>query len=46
MIGQRLDYTHHNPGEAGFVEEAHLWIYSSAKDYSEAGKSRIELLFL
>ena len=46
MIDQRLDYTHNNPVEAGFVEEAHHWLHSSAKDYSEAGKSRIELLFL
>lgn len=46
MINQRLDYTHNNPVEAGFVEEAHYWLDSSARDYSEAGNGRIELLFL
>ena len=46
MIDQRLDYIHNNPVEAGFVEEAHHWQHSSAMDYSETGKSRIELLFL
>lgn len=46
MIDQRLDYTHNNPVEAGFVEEAHYWLHSSARDYTEAGKGRIELLFL
>lgn len=46
MIDQRLNYTHNNPVEAGLVEEPHHWLHSSAKDYSEAGKGRIELLFL
>ncbi len=46
MIDQRLDYTHNNPVESGFVEESHHWLHSSAKDYSGTGKGRIELLFL
>lgn len=46
MIDQRLDYTHNNPVEAGLVEEPHHWTHSSARDYSEAGKGRIELLFI
>jgi hypothetical protein len=46
MIDQRLDYTHNNPVEAGFVEEPQHWKHSSAKDYSETGKGRIELLFI
>lgn len=46
MIDQRLEYIHNNPVQAGFVEEAHYWLHSSAKDYSESGKSRIEILFL
>lgn len=46
MIDQRLDYTHNNPVEAGLVEEPHHWSHSSAKDYSEVGKGRIELSFL
>ncbi len=31
MIDQRLDYTHNSPVEAGFVEEAHYWLDSSAR---------------
>ena len=46
MIDQRLDYTHIYPIEAGLVEEAHYWLHSSARNYTEAGKGRIELLFL
>jgi putative transposase len=39
---QKLDYVHHNPVEAGIVEKAEEYLYSSAKDYYE-GK-RIGLL--
>ena len=46
MLEQRLDYIHNNPVEAGFVEEAHYWLHSSARDYCEAGKGKIELLFI
>ncbi|MDX2046940.1 MAG: hypothetical protein SFU87_09140 [Chitinophagaceae bacterium] len=33
MAHQKLDYTHYNPVEAGFVEKPEDWIYSSARDY-------------
>ncbi len=32
---QKLDYIHNNPVEAGIVEKADEYLYSSAKDYSE-----------
>ncbi|MDX2046703.1 MAG: hypothetical protein SFU87_07940 [Chitinophagaceae bacterium] len=33
MAHQKLDYTHYNPVEAGFVEKPEDWIYSSARNY-------------
>ena len=33
VIDQKVNYIHDNPVEAGFVEEAHYWKYSSAIDY-------------
>lgn len=45
MIDQRLNYTHNNPVEAGIVENAEDYLYSSAKDYcGEQGLLNIELL--
>ena len=45
VISQKLEYIHNNPVEAGFVEEAHHWKYSSAKNYAgEKGQLEIELL--
>ena len=45
MIDQRLNYTHNNPVEAGIVENAEDYLYSSAKDYcGEQGLLKIELL--
>jgi putative transposase len=45
MFDQKLDYIHYNPVKAGFVEKPENWIHSSARDYSGAGKGRIELVF-
>ncbi len=42
---QKADYIHDNPVEAGFVEQAHYWKYSSAIDYSE-GKGLIGIEYL
>ncbi|MRX47909.1 REP-associated tyrosine transposase [Pedobacter puniceum] len=42
MFEQRLDYIHNNPVEAGIVEHAADYVYSSAKDYQE-GKGLIEI---
>ena len=33
MINQRLNYLHKNPVDAGFVERAEHWTYSSAANY-------------
>ena len=45
MIDQRLDYTYNNPIEAGFVEEAHCWLHSSGRDYTEAEKVELNFCF-
>ena len=45
VITEKLNYIHNNPVEAGFVEEAHHWKYSSAKNYAgEAGQLAVEIL--
>ncbi len=33
VMQQKVDYMHHNPVRAGFVDEPQDWIYSSARDY-------------
>lgn len=33
VIQQKIDYTHDNPVEAGFVESDYEYLYSSARDY-------------
>jgi REP element-mobilizing transposase RayT len=45
MLQQRVDYIDNNPVEAGFVENASDWIYSSARDY-EGKKGLIDVYFL
>lgn len=44
---QKLEYVHNNPVEAGIVEKAEEYIYSSARDYYE-GKNvgLLEIEFL
>lgn len=42
MLDQRLNYLHENPVEAGFVDEASKYLYSSAIDYS-GGKGLINI---
>ena len=45
MIEQRINYLHHNPVEAGIVENAMDYLYSSAKTYGgEKGLIKIELI--
>jgi len=46
LFDQRLTYIHNNPVEAGFVEEPHHWLHSSAKEYAGLGKGRLELLLI
>ncbi|WP_338759248.1 hypothetical protein WAF17_11370 [Bernardetia sp. ABR2-2B] len=43
MLHQRINYTHQNPVRAGFVAEAHHWIWSSARAYAEIEKSKVDL---
>jgi putative transposase len=42
---QKLDYIHNNPINAGLVEKAEDYIYSSARDYAGI-KGLIEIEFL
>ncbi|RYY64858.1 MAG: transposase, partial [Chitinophagaceae bacterium] len=42
---QKLDYTHYNPVEAGFVRNPEDWKYSSAIDYY-GGKGLLEIIYL
>ncbi len=44
-IDSRLAYIHQNPVEAGFVEGARDWKYSSAKDY-QGEKGLLDMMFL
>ena len=34
MMRDRINYVHNNPVKSGYVDEAHHWRYSSARDYS------------
>ena len=45
MAWQKLDYTHYNPVEAGFVKNTTDWLYSSAADYN-AGKGLLGVMLL
>jgi putative transposase len=45
MIDQKLEYIHYNPIEAGYVDEAENYLYSSARDYS-GRKGMLELYFV
>jgi len=45
VIGQKADYVHDNPVEAGFVSESWHWKYSSAIDYS-GGMGLITISYL
>ncbi|MGQ1911047.1 hypothetical protein ACT3CE_14820 [Marinifilum sp. RC60d5] len=45
VISEKLNSIHNNSVEAGFIEEAHHWKYSSAKNYAgEKGQLEVELL--
>ncbi|HWD88566.1 MAG TPA: transposase [Mucilaginibacter sp.] len=44
VIGQKADYLHNNPVEAGFVTEAWHWKYSSAVDYAD-GKGLVNVAY-
>ena len=47
FIFQKINYTHNNPVEAGIVERAEHYLYSSAKDYFFTKKcGLLDLMFL
>ena len=46
MMKQRIEYIHNNPVEAGFVNEAQDWKWSSAYDYCGGTQGLIELVML
>ncbi len=46
MARQKLDYVHNNPVEAGFVENAWEYLYSSARDYQTDKKGLLDVTFL
>jgi REP element-mobilizing transposase RayT len=43
---QKLTYLHNNPVEAGFVDVASAWLYSSARDYEEGRQGLLEVIYL
>ena len=45
ILYQKLNYMHHNPVEAGFVEREEDWLYSSARNYHGLpGKIEVTLI--
>ena len=44
-MDQKLYYIHNNPVEAGFVENAEEWLFSSARDYS-GRKGLLDICFI
>jgi len=46
MVMQRLEYLHQNPVEAGFVEDATHWTWSSARDYAGLEGGKVPLSYL
>jgi putative transposase len=46
FIRQKLDYIHNNPVEAGIVDKAEDYIFSSARDYYGTNKGLLEIELL
>ena len=47
FIGQKMNYIHYNPVEAGIVDKPEEYLYSSARDYIHAKKcGLLDLIFL
>jgi putative transposase len=46
FIRQKLNYIHNNPVEAGIVDRAEDYVYSSARDYKSKIKGLIEIVAL
>jgi hypothetical protein len=45
IMQQKLDYIHNNPVEAGFVDKAEEYLYSSARNYAGI-KGLIDLKYI
>jgi putative transposase len=45
VLDQKLDYIHNNPVAAGWVDESHHFLYSSARDYA-GGKGLIDIILV
>ncbi len=45
ILQQRIDYIHHNPVKAGFVEKPLDWLLSSARDY-EGIRGPVDIYYL
>ncbi|SEP43247.1 hypothetical protein SAMN05428947_1184 [Mucilaginibacter sp. OK283] len=45
VLDQKLDYIHNNPVTAGWVDEPHHFLYSSARDYA-GGKGLIDIILV
>ena len=43
FIKQKMDYIHNNPVEAGLVDKAEEYLYSSARDYCGKGKGLLDI---
>lgn len=46
IMEQKLDYLHDNPVEAGFVEKAEQWRYSSSREYYSAEKGPLDIILI
>ena len=46
MMQQKLDYIHDNPVEAGIVDKAEAYLYSSARDYYTNEKGLLDVKFI
>lgn len=46
MMDQRLSYIHNNPVEAGIVDKAEEYLYSSARDYHSNIKGLLRIKFI
>ena len=46
IMRQKLDYLHNNPVEAGIVNKAEEYLYSSARDYYGNAKGLLEIKFI
>jgi hypothetical protein len=45
MLDQKLNYLHQNPVDAGFVNKAEDYTYSSAGDYSDK-KGMLDIILI